>query len=231
MSVEPYRNQLLLGLSKADRRLLAPSLEPVELELRRPIEQPNTPITHVYFPESGIISVVASAGGQQIEVGLIGREGMSGTAVLLGDHRSPNDVYVQMEGAGNRISTKILSRALETSKTLRERFQRYAHVFMVQIAQTAFANGTAKIDARLARWLLMAHDRQDDNELMLTHEFIAVMLGARRPGVTDALHKLEGKGLISTDRGAIRIVRRKGLIALAGGAYGVAEAEYERLMR
>ncbi|PZO51186.1 MAG: hypothetical protein DCF16_11600 [Alphaproteobacteria bacterium] len=230
MSVANYRNQLLLGLSKADRRLLAPSLEPVELELRRSIEKPNTPITHVYFPESGIISVVATAAQQQIEVGLIGREGMSGTAVLLGDHRSPSDVYVQLAGTANRISTKHLTQALEASKTLRERLQRYAYVFMVQIAQTAFANGTAKIDARLARWLLMAHDRQDDDELFLTHEFIAVMLGARRPGVTDALNKLEGKGLITAERGVIRIVRRKGLIALAGGAYGVAEAEYARLL-
>lgn len=230
MSVAHYRNRLLLGLSKADRRLLVPALEPVELDLRRSIEKPNTPISHIYFPESGIISVVANVAHRQIEVGLIGREGMSGTAVLLGDHRSPNEVYVQMAGTANRISAAHLSRALAASDTLRERMQRYAYVFMVQIAQTAFANGTAKIDARLARWLLMAHDRHDDDELSLTHEFIAVMLGVRRPGVTDALHKLEGKGLISTSRGVIRIIRRKGLIALAGGAYGVAEAEYERLI-
>jgi CRP-like cAMP-binding protein len=230
MPVAPYRNRLLLGLSAADRRLLLPSLEPVELELRRTIEEPNTQVTHIYLPESGIISVVAGAAHQHIEVGLIGREGMSGTAVLLGDHRSPNEVYVQMAGAGHRISAKHLCRALERSKTLSERLQRYAHVFMVQIAQTAFANGTAKIEARLARWLLMAHDRHDDDELPLTHEFVAVMLGVRRPGVTDALHKLEGKGLIGTDRGVIRIVRRKGLITLAGGAYGAAEAEYARLL-
>lgn len=230
MSVAHYRNQLLLSLSKKDRGLLSPWLEPVELQLRRSIEKSNTPITHIYFPENGIISVVAKAGQQEIEVGLIGREGMSGIAVLLGDQRSPNDVYVQMAGAAHRISAKHMRQALEASKTLREHFQRYAQAFMVQVAQTAFANGTAKIDARLARWLLMAHDRHDDDELPLTHEFIAVMLGVRRPGVTDALHKLEGKGLISAERGIIRIVRRKGLMALAGGAYGVAEAEYERLI-
>jgi len=230
MSVAQYRNRLLLALSKADRGLLSSRLEPAELGLRRSIEKSNTPISHIYFPESGIISVVAKVANQQIEVGLIGREGMSGTAVLLGDHRSPHDVYVQMAGAGHRISAKHLSQALDASKTLRECLQRYAHVFMVQVAQTAFANGSATIDSRLARWLLMAHDRQDDDELSLTHKFIAVMLGVRRPGVTDALHRLEGKGLISAGRGFISIVRRKGLMALAGGAYGVAEAEYERLI-
>jgi len=230
MSVARYRNRLLLSLNKTDRGLLSPWLEPVALELRRSIEKSNTPISHVYFPESGIISVVAKVAHQQIEVGLIGREGMSGTAVLLGDHRSPNDVYVQMAGSAHRISAKHLSQALEASKNLRERLQRYAHVFLIQVAQTAFANGTAKIDARLARWLLMAHDRQDEDELSLTHEFIAVMLGVRRPGVTDALHRLEGKGLIRSGRGAIEVVRRKGLMALAGGAYGVAEAEYDRLL-
>jgi CRP-like cAMP-binding protein len=202
----------------------------VELELRRSTEKSGTPITHIYFPESGIISVVANAAQKEIEVGLIGLEGMSGTAVLLGDQRSPNDVYVQMAGVAHRIAARRLRQALEASKTLRERLQRYAHVFMVQIAQTAVANGTAKIDARLARWLLMAHDRHNDDELPLTHEFIAVMLGVRRPGVTDALHTLEGKGLITAERGVIRIVRRKGLIALAGGAYGVAESEYARLL-
>ncbi len=230
MSVIHYRNRLLLGLNKADRGLLSPWLEPVALELRLSIEKSIAPITHIYFPESGFISVVAKVAQQQIEVGLIGREGMSGTAVLLGDHRSPNDAYVQLAGTAHRISAKRFSQALQTSKSLRQRLQRYAHVFMMQIAQTAFANGKAKIDSRLARWLLMARDRQDEDELSLTHDFIAVMLGVRRPGVTDALHKLEGKGLIRSGRGVIEIVHRKGLIALAGGAYGVAEAEYERLL-
>jgi CRP-like cAMP-binding protein len=230
MSVAKYRNRLLLALSKADRALLTPWLEPVELDLRRPIERANKPISHAYFPDHGIISVVAKSADDQIEAGLIGREGMSGAAIVLGNHRSPNDAYVQMAGSAHRIPAKHLRAAMDTSKSLRQRLQRFAHVFMVQIAQTAFANGKTTIDARLARWLLMVHDRQDGNELALTHEFIAVMLGVRRSGVTDALHDLEGKRLIRASRGAIRILSRKGLIALAGGIYGVPEAEYERLM-
>jgi len=119
---------------------------------------------------------------------------------------------------------------LDASKTLRQRMQRYAHVFMVQIAQTAFANGTARIEERLARWLQMAHDRQDDDKIHLTHEFIAIMLGVRRSGVTDALHALEGQGLIRASRGVVRVANRKGLMTLARGTYGVPKSEYRRLM-
>lgn len=230
MAVAHYRNRLLQRLSKKDLGILSPRLELVGLELRRSIEKPNRPITYLYFPESGIISVVARFGRRQIEVGLIGREGMSGTAVVLGDQRSPNEAYVQMAGGAHRISTRHMRDALKTSGTMRQLFQRYTQAFLVQVAQTAFANGTANIEVRLARWLLMAQDRHDEAELPLTHEFIAVMLGVRRPGVTDALHKLEGKGLITAERGVIRIVRRKGLVELAGGSYGVAEVEYERLV-
>jgi CRP-like cAMP-binding protein len=137
---------------------------------------------------------------------------------------------VQVAGSAHRITAKALRAALDENKTLRQRMQLYAHVFMVQIAQTAFANGTARIEARLARWLLMAHDRQDSDDLSLTHEFVAVMLGVRRSGVTDALHALEGAGLIRASRGVVRITSRKGLLALAGSIYGVPEAEYRRLM-
>jgi CRP-like cAMP-binding protein len=231
MSVTKYRNRLLRALSKADLALLTPWLEPVKLDLRQSIEKAHTPIAHVYFPESGIISIVAKSAEDQIEAGLIGNEGMSGAAVVLGNHRSPNDAYVQMAGAAHRITAKRLRAALDASKVLRQRLQRFSHVLMVQIAQTAFANGKARIDERLARWLLMVHDREDGNDLALTHEFVAVMLGVRRSGVTDALHELEGKGLIRASRGAIHVLNRKGLMALARGIYGVPEAEYERLMR
>lgn len=217
-------------MSKVDLARLSPSLELVELRLRQPIEKAHEPIEHVYFPESGIISVVAKVGSDEIEAGLIGREGMSGIAVLLGNHHSPNDAYVQMEGSAQRLTARRFRSALRDSKSLQHLLQRYAHVFMVQIAQTAFANGKARIEDRLARWLLMAQDRQDEADLPLTHEFMAIMLGVRRPGVTDALHELESKGLIRAKRASIRIIDRKGLVALAGGTYGVPEAEYKRLL-
>ena len=231
MSLPKCRNQILLALSRADRALLSPGLEPVELEIGKSVEKANKPIEHVYFPDSGVISVVAKSGRSQIEVGLIGREGMSGTSIVLGNHRSPNQAYVQMAGSAHRIAANRFRVALEDSKSLRQRMQRYALVFMVQIAQTAFANGSATMDERLARWLLMAHDRQDSDDLRLTHEVLAITLGVRRTGVTDRLHALESKGLIRATRGAITIRDRKGLRGLAGGLYGVPEAEYDRLLR
>jgi CRP-like cAMP-binding protein len=230
MSNTESKNVLFLSLSRKDRALLSPHMEEAPLELRDVIEKSNTSIKHVYFPDSGIISVVAKSADEQIEAGLIGREGMSGTAVVLGNHRSPNDAYVQVAGRGHRISAKDLRAAMEESNTLRRQLQLYAHVFMVQIAQTAFANGKAQIEERLARWLLMAHDRQDDDDLHLTHEFVAVMLGVRRSGVTDALHALEGAGFVRAGRGVVRITNRKGLIGLARNIYGVPEAEYRRLI-
>lgn len=228
--VKPFRNQILLALSRADRSLLARGLEHVTLEVGQSIEQANRPIEQVYFPDSGIISVVATWDNSQIGIGLIGREGMSATAVVLGDHRSPNEACVLMAGGAHRISAQRLRIALATSKTLRQRLQRYALAFMTQIAQTAFANGKAGIEVRLARFLLMVRDRQDDDDLRLTHAVIAEMLGVRRSGVTDALNDLERKHLIGAKRSLITSLNRKGLVALAGGLYGVPESEYDRLL-
>ncbi|HYD88363.1 MAG TPA: Crp/Fnr family transcriptional regulator [Vitreimonas sp.] len=207
-------------------RLLA-----VDLQHRQPIEAAHKPIEHVYFPTRGIISIVAkSPDGQQIEAGVVGREGMSGLAVVMSNHRSPNDAFVQVAGSALRMSADDLRVSLGESERLRQLAQRFVQVFMTQIAQTALANGRAKIEERLARWLLMAQDRLDEGTLQLTHEFIALMLGVRRPGVTDALNDLEGKGLIRSSRGLVRIVDRVGLEAAAGGIYGVPEAEYKRLI-
>lgn len=229
--VTPFRNQILLAFSHANRALLSAGLEKITLEVGQSIKQANRPIEHVYFPDSGIISVVAKWDNNQVQIGLIGREGMSSTAVVLGNDRSPNEAFVLMAGSAHRITAQDLRIALEASKTLRQRMQRYTLAFMVQVAQTAFAHGTGLIKARSARLLLMVHDRQDGDNLHLTHESISMMLGVRRPGVSDALTELESKHLISAKRGCITILDRKGLVALAGGLYGVPEAEYDRLLR
>ena len=230
MSPPETGNRLLRALSKVDRAALASGLEPIDLKRGQSIEDAHETIEHVYFPDSGIISVVAQSAGNRIEAGVIGWEGMSGTAVVMGDNRSPNDTLVQVGGRGLRIPSKRLRTALEASDSLRHLMQRYAHVFMGQITQTALANGTAKIEVRLARWLLMAQDRQHGDKLHVTHDFIAVILGVRRPGITDALQELEAKGLIRCERAVIRVLKRKGLLRVAGGAYGMPEAEYERLL-
>jgi CRP-like cAMP-binding protein len=224
-----FQNRLLNSLSPADLSLLRPLLKPIDLPMEMVLEVPNEPIPLVYFPESGIASVVAGEGAR-IEVGLIGREGMSGLSIVMGDDRSVNSTFMQGGGAGFRVSTKDFGRALQKSDTLRLSLLRYAQVFSTQVAQTAVANGRAKLEARLARWLLMAHDRFDHEAFPFTHKFLALMLGVRRPGVTVALHFLEGYGLIKATRGLIAVVDRKGLEAHADASYGVPEAEYERLI-
>jgi CRP-like cAMP-binding protein len=224
-------NTLLALLPDSDWALIAPKLEAVELAHRQPIETANMTIEHAYFPTEGIISVVAKEpSGQQIEAGVVGREGMMGHAIVMSNHRSPNDAFVQVAGRAVCMSADDLRDALVQSQALRQLAQRFVQVFMTQVAQTALANGRAKIEERLARWLLMAQDRLDNSNLQLTHEFIALMLGVRRPGVTDAINDLVGKGLIRSSRGMLRVVDRRGLLATAGGIYGVPEAEYKRLI-
>lgn len=225
------RNWLLEKLSDDDWRKIEPRLESVELSHRQEIENAHLSIEHAYFPTAGIVSIVAKTpDGQQIEAGLVGREGMTGLAVVMSNHRSPNDAVVQVAGEAQRLSADDLRAILSESESFRQLAQRFAQVLMVQVAQTALANGRAKIEERLARWLLMAQDRLDEGSLQMTHELIALMLGVRRPGVTDAINDLEGKGLIRSGRGVVTVVNRKGLEAAAGGLYGVPETEYKRLI-
>jgi CRP-like cAMP-binding protein len=225
------KNGLLWSLSKADFTLLKPHLETVVLPLRLILEESQKPIRHVYFPEAGIVSIVASgAHKREIEVGIIGREGMTGINVLLGSDRSPNRTYMQVAGSGQRITASHLREALEMSASLQRAFLRFVQTFMQQTAHTVLANGQGTVEMRLARWLLMGQDRIDGNELSLTHEFLALMLSVRRPGVTLALQELERRALIQTKRSVIIIRDRDGLIKLANRLYGVPEAEYRRLI-
>jgi CRP-like cAMP-binding protein len=224
-------NRILSQLSPKDAALLAPHLEPVQLPLRKSLEQRHENIEHVYFVEEGLASVVANgtADGRSIEVGIIGREGVTGLAVLLGADRAPHDTFMQVGGHGMRLPADLLRDAMSRSTTLRDRLLLSAHILTLQMAYTALANGRSKIEERLARWLLMTHDRIDGDELSLTHEFLAVMLGVRRPGVTLALNLLEKDGLIVSKRGLVTIVDRDGLEHACNGVYGAPEAEQRRL--
>lgn len=226
-----HRNRLLAALPAADLNLLEPHLHLVQLEKRRVLEAPNKPVDYVYFPETSIASVVAVCGrDERIEVGLIGCEGVSGLAVIMGDRKSPNSTYVQVEGQALRIEAEMLRKLLLQSTGLRSLLLRFAQVFATQIAQTAVANGRAKLDERLARWILMAHDRTVADDVTMTHEFLAVMLGVRRSSVTVALDKLEKRGLIGARRGNITVLDRKAIEKIAGHFYGVPETEFKRLI-
>jgi CRP-like cAMP-binding protein len=224
-------NQLLASLSTRDFDLLEPHLESVTLGMRKSLEKPNKRIEAVYFPESGFASVVAiQSGGKQVEVGLIGREGMTGLPIVLGNHRSPHSTYIQAAGTGKCIPSTALRDATRTSLSLRDSLLKYVQAFGVQTSHTAVSNAQARMDVRLARWLLMAQDRIGGNVLALTHEFLSLMLAVRRAGVTDALNALRKQGLISYERGKITLRNRKALERMAGDAYGTPEAEYRRLI-
>jgi CRP-like cAMP-binding protein len=194
------------------------------------LEGPDKPIEYAYFIERGFASVVANgAGSFGVEVGIIGLEGLTGMALVMATDRSPNTTFIQSPGWGHRISAGDLSKSIETSPSLRRSLLHYAHTFLVQMAYTAVANSRTKLETRLARWLLMAHDRAGGDELILTHEFLATMLGVRRPGVTVALNFLEKQDLVRVQRKAIYVVDRQGLEEAANHAYGAPEAEFRRL--
>jgi CRP-like cAMP-binding protein len=155
---------------------------------------------------------------------------MSGSSIVLGDDRSPHSTDMQIAGKGHRITAVELRQAMRASESLHSLLLRYVQAFMIQTAHTAVANARAKLDARLARWILMAHDRVRGNTLGLTHEFLALTLGVRRAGVTEALRNLKSQELIKTGTGQIVVVDRKGIERRAKGAYGVPEAEFHRLI-
>lgn len=230
-SANAQRNAILNALSPTDFALLQPHLEAVAVPFRHRMQSANRRIKTVYFIESGLGSVVAMGGGErrQAEVAVIGREGMTGMPVVLGADRSPCDVFMQVEGSGQSIEAGHLSEAMGQSLSMARSFLRFAHVFAVQASYTALANARGTIEERLARWPLMAQDRLGSDDLQLTHEFLALMLGVRRAGVTVALQHFESKGVVATARGAVTINDREGLEECPNGFYGQPEAEFERL--
>ena len=227
----PNPNQLLATMSASDLARLQPHLTAVNLKLLQKLERPNKPIENIYFMHSGIASVVAvQSDDTKVEIGIIGREGMTGASVILGNGQSPHSTYMQVVGAGERIAVGELRRAAQKSQTLHRLLLKYVQSFMVQTAHTAIANARANLPERLARWVLMAHDRVGGDTLTLTHEFLGLMLGVRRAGVTEALHSLQRKGLIRAKRGQIAVLERAGLERVAGDYYGLPEHEYRRLI-
>lgn len=231
ISQSSVRNRLLKAMSGDDFARLKPDLEPMVLNVKDVLVQANEPIAHVYFMEEGLASIVAiSPDDERIEVGHVGREGMTGEPVLLGVTSSPNQTFIQVAGSGLRIRAEDLTAAAEANPSLRALLLRFVQTLLIQTSHSALANGRYTIQERLARWLLMCHDRMDGDDLPLTHEFLSLMLGVRRSGVTEALHILEGVEIVKASRGHIRMLNRERLEEIAGGCYGVPEAEYVKLI-
>jgi CRP-like cAMP-binding protein len=225
------RNRLLAALSPDDFALLAPALHPTNLELRQVLYAAHQPIGTAYFPECATVSMLAPLEeGRFMEVGLVGREGLVGLSVILGADSSATEAMVQMQGTALQVRSAELRRAFDASATLRGLLLRYSHAFHAQVAQTAACNGYHQLEERLARWLLMAHDRARTDEFPMTQEFMSLMLGVRRAGVSIAASILQKSGAIGYKHGCITVLDRSGLEAAACECYGTVRQQFERLL-
>jgi len=226
----PYKNRVLASLPAAEIKRLAPHLSPVALMVNRTLHDAGQTIDSVYFLEDGVCSIVATmASGNTVEVGIIGREGFVGLPAVLGTQASPNRAFMQIPGHGYSIKAKILQEQSEASKELRLLLQRVVQGMLVQTAQTAACNRVHELEERLARWLLMCQDRVQSDQIGITHEFLAMMLGTRRTSVTVAAGTLSKAGIISYSRGLVTIQNRKQLENAACECYRVVHEEDLRL--
>lgn len=225
-------NRLLNMLSKADYSRLRPHLERVILEYRKSLYRDNKKIAFVYFVESGVASLVNTmANGQAAEVGTIGNEGLVGLPLLFGDDHAPTSVYMQVPGEGLRIPAAVFRDELRRSASMQVVMLRYAHALFNQVAQSAACNHFHSLEQRCCRWLLMTRDRMQSDEFLLTQEFLAMMLGVQRSGVSIAAGSLQRAGLITYSRGDVTILDRPGLRDLSCECYGISKREFDRLLR
>lgn len=215
------KNLILNSLSRPEYKRLLPHLEHVLLPLGERLYKSGEAIEYVYFPDDGLVSLVTHMlNGATIEVGLIGRDGMVGIPVLLGDDIAFEEAIVQIAGSSLRMSSNTLKAILKKNQSqLLTELLLYTRILMKQIAQTAACNRIHTVEERLSRWLLMCHDRMESDELLLTQEFISNMLGTRRASVGSAATGLQTEGLIHYSRGHINILHRKGLEATACECY------------
>ena len=220
-----FKNEILAGLPSDEIAGLAPGFAKVLLTAEQVIHEQGSRIADVFFVESGIVTLTADTGDEaQVEVGLIGHEGFVGTSVVLNrDPVAVHRAFVQAQGSAYRISSGAFRIAIERSETLRDRCLGYVETLMIQTAQTAACNARHEVAERLARWLLITRDRLDSDHLPLTHEFLSIMLGVRRAGISLAAETLQMRGLIRQSRGRIMIIAHDGLLAAACDCYRIAK--------
>jgi CRP-like cAMP-binding protein len=227
---DPTDNKLLALLPQEEREGVVANLEFLDLEKGRRITA-GQPIEHIYYLVSGIGSVISSTPeGNRAEAGLFGLEGHIPTAGIAEVEISPHDIDIQVKGSAYRMRYDDYRRWMDTSRPFARVMIRYIEAFTIQLSYAAISNAVHDVNERLARWLLMCHDRVPGNEIGLTHDFISLMLAVRRPSVTTSLHVLEGSGFIKSERGMITIRNRTALEEFAQDAYGRPEQEFRRLM-
>ncbi len=226
------RNVILSQLSAEEYAALAKHLVAVDLPLEKRLSEPNQPIEFIYFLNTGLISTDAvTVKGEQVEVGLIGREGFSGLPALLDQPQMSHTVIMQGSGEGLRIRSAVLRAEFLKGGTLQRLVHAFAYLQFVQITQSVLCNRMHEVEARLARWLLSSADRMESEFLHLTQEFLSQMLGVQRSTVTVAAGDLQREGLIGYSRGRIHILNRPGLTAKACECYGIVNNSYERLLK
>lgn len=217
---DPRQNTFLAALPADEYAQIARHLESEEMAVGDVLYETGKPLRHFHFPTTSIISLLYMLDdGASPEIAVIGREGVVGLALCHGSHRNPVRAVVQSPGHGYRIKAQVLMETSEHSAALMQMLLRYTQSIITQIAQTAVANGYHSIDQRMCRRLLLGLDRIPSNQLDMTHELIASMLGVRREGVTEAAQKLQSAGLIQYTRGKITVINREGLEARASGCY------------
>ncbi len=230
-SPNPVDNRLLASLPTDEYENIVACLEPVDLMLGEMLAQPWAPLSHVYFPIRGFISMIVSTDrDSKLEVGLIGNEGMLGASLALGINDSSSSALVQGAGATWRMEAQAFQRELATNPTLDSTVKRYLHVTFAQLAQTAACTRFHRVEERLARWLLMTQDRAGSASFAITHEFLAYMLGVRRAGISEAANALQQRKLIQYRHGQMTILDRIGLEAAACACYHADQYTYARTM-
>ena len=227
----PRNNHLLANLPIEARERLFPDLEMVELALGEVLYESGAELSHVYFPTTSIVSLLyVMENGASAEIAAVGNEGIVGVALYMGGETTPSRAVVQSAGLGYRLTGQLLKKEFNRSEAMQHLLLRYTQALLTQMAQTAVCNRHHTVDQQLCRWLLLSLDRLASNQLTMTQELIANMLGVRREGVTEAAGKLQSAGLIHYHRGRITVIDRAGLEAQVCECYGVVKKEFSRLL-
>jgi CRP-like cAMP-binding protein len=232
LSELPVPNLFLASLPEGDLAALRPHFETVRLSLRQVLHEIGAPIPHCYFSDGGMTSLlIRLEDGANIEAGVVGKEGFAGAAALMGfEDTSPYTSMIQMPGVGLRVGSGVLRTEMLRRPALLDRVHRFTQALHTQIAHTAACNAHHTLAERLARWLLMAHDRAESDTLPLTQEFISMMLAVRRPGVTVAARSLQAIGAIEYERGRITVLDRARLEESSCECYAIVRRHYERVL-
>jgi CRP-like cAMP-binding protein len=230
-TLKPQVNRLLAALPPVDYERLIPHLKLVLLPTRQVIYEPGEPITHVYFPQNAMVSIVTGMkDGSTVEVGIVSNEGMVGIPVILGGSTTTTKAFVQVAGAGMQMDADVLRTEFNRGGAIEKLLLRYVRAIYSELTQGCACNRLHTIEERLARWLLTVSDRLESEDFPLTQEFIAQMLGVRRSGVTVAASTLSRAGMIRYQRGHISILNREDLEATSCECYRVIQNEFTRLL-